>query len=131
MSLEIGSVLEGKVTGITNFGAFVLLPDGTTGLCHISEVAHGYVKEVAQHLETNQTVKVKIISVDERGKISLSIRQTEPKPEPVYRTQEPYYPKENFEDMLAGFMKDSNEKQRELKRALSANKKRSNQGGKR
>lgn len=78
--VEIGNVVEGVVTGITNFGAFIQLPDGKTGLCHISEIADNYVKSVADYLKETQQVKVKVISVDDKGKVSLSIRQAEPKP---------------------------------------------------
>jgi S1 RNA binding domain protein len=86
MSIEVGSKLEGKVTGITHFGAFVELPDGVTGLVHISEIADNYVKDVNEFLKINDTVTVKVINVEKDGKIGLSIKQTidrpvaEPKP---------------------------------------------------
>lgn len=73
--LEVGSVLEGKVTGITKFGAFVELPEGKTGMVHISEVASTYVKEIRDFLTENQQVKVKVININEEGKISLSIKK--------------------------------------------------------
>lgn len=73
--LEVGSVLEGKVTGITKFGAFVELPEGKTGMVHISEVASTYVKEIRDFLTEDQQVKVKVINVSEDGKISLSIKK--------------------------------------------------------
>lgn len=75
MSVEVGKVLEGKVVSIVPFGAFVSLPDGETGLVHISEVAAAYVQNVSDYLKENQMVKVKVISVDEKGKISLSIKR--------------------------------------------------------
>lgn len=75
MLLEVGSVLEGKVTGITNFGAFVDLPEGKTGMVHISEVAPTYVNQIRDHLSEGQMVKVKILSIGEDGKISLSIKK--------------------------------------------------------
>lgn len=78
MQLEVGSVLEGKVTGITKFGAFVELPGGKTGMVHISEIAASYVKEISDHLSINDTVKVKIIGVTPEGKVSLSIKQAAP-----------------------------------------------------
>ena len=82
MSIEVGNVVEGVVTGITNFGAFVELPEGKTGLIHISEVADVYVKDVHDFLSERDKVKVKVLSVDERGKIGLSIKQLqEKKPE--------------------------------------------------
>ena len=75
MQLEVGMTAEGKITGITNFGAFVQLENGKTGLVHISEVALTYVKDIAEHLKENDAVKVKVLSIDERGKISLSIKK--------------------------------------------------------
>ena len=78
---EIGSVLTGTVKGIQPYGAFVALDENTQGLVHISEVTHGYVKDVNDHLKVGQEVKVKVLSVDEAaGKISLSIRATEEAP---------------------------------------------------
>ena len=74
MALEQGSIVEGVITGITNFGAFVELPGGQTGLVHISEVAAVYVKDINEFLKVNDKVKVKIISVDPKGKIGLSLR---------------------------------------------------------
>lgn len=74
MQMEVGSVVEGKVTGIAAFGAFVELEDGKTGLVHISEVASEYVSNISEHLKEGQNVKVKIISMD-NGKISLSIKR--------------------------------------------------------
>ena len=79
---EVGSIVEGKVTGIKPFGAFVALDEKKQGLVHISHIAHGFVKDINDHLSVGDTVKIKILSVDEEsGKISLSIRETEPKPE--------------------------------------------------
>ena len=75
MALEIGSIVEGKVTGIAKFGAFVELPDNKVGLVHISEVASTYVNDVHDYLKVNDTVKVKVISIDDKGKIALSIKQ--------------------------------------------------------
>lgn len=75
MSIEVGSVVEGVVTGITNFGAFIELPEGKTGLVHISEVADVYVKDVHDFLSEQDKVKVKVLSIDEKGKIGLSIKQ--------------------------------------------------------
>jgi len=80
MSIEVGSKLEGKVTGITHFGAFVELSQGVTGLVHISEIAENYVKDVHDHLKIDDKVTVKVINVDKDGKIGLSIRQAVDKP---------------------------------------------------
>lgn len=80
MELEVGAILEGKVTGITKFGAFVSLPGGRSGLVHISEIAYSYVSDVSEFLEVGQDVKVKLINVDENGRINLSIKKTTPPP---------------------------------------------------
>ncbi len=77
MQLEVGSVLEGKVTGIANFGAFVEVADGVTGMVHISEVSSSFVNDIHEHLTEGQTVKVKVLSVEENGKIALSIKKAE------------------------------------------------------
>ena len=73
--LEVGMILEGKVTGITKFGAFVALPGGKSGLVHISEVANAYVSDINEHLSNGQEVKVKIIAISPDGKINLSIKK--------------------------------------------------------
>lgn len=78
MQVEVGAVLEGKVTGITKFGAFVDLGEGKTGMVHISEVASTYVKEIRDFITEGQTVKVKVLTVGEDGKISLSIKKATP-----------------------------------------------------
>lgn len=80
MELEVGAILEGKVTGITKFGAFVSLPGGRSGLVHISEIAYSYVSDVSEFLEVGQDVKVKLINIDESGRINLSIKKTTPPP---------------------------------------------------
>ncbi len=80
MELTVGTVLEGKVKSITNFGAFVTLPENKTGLVHISEVANAYVSDIRQHLTEGQDVKVVVIGT-ENGKINLSIKRLEPKPQ--------------------------------------------------
>lgn len=120
MQLEIGEVLEGKVTGITKFGAFVALPNGQSGLVHISEIANGFVTDVHEYVSEGQSVKVKVIGINE-GKINLSIKKAEaqerPKPQPhresVKREQaasgEVRGPSNdmNFEDKLKKFMQES------------------------
>ena len=81
MALEVGSIVEGTVSGIAKFGAFVELPENKVGLVHISEVANEYVSDVAQYLKVKDTVKVKVISIDAKGKIALSVKQAQPKME--------------------------------------------------
>ena len=80
MELTVGAILEGKVKSITNFGAFVSLPENKTGMVHISEVANAYVSDIRQHLTEGQEVKVMVIGTD-NGKINLSIKRLEPKPQ--------------------------------------------------
>ncbi len=80
MELTVGAVLEGKVKSITNFGAFIALPENKTGMVHISEVANAYVSDIRQHLTEGQEVKVVVIGT-ENGKINLSIKRLEPKPQ--------------------------------------------------
>lgn len=85
MEFEVGSILEGKVTGITKFGAFVSLPENKSGLVHISEIAYSYVSDVHEHLQEGQQVKVKIIGIDESNRINLSIKKAM---DPPPRTQQ-------------------------------------------
>jgi len=80
MEFGVGSILDGKVTGITKFGAFVALPEGKSGLVHISEIAYSYVNEVSEHLKEGQEVKVKVIGIDQANRINLSIKQVAPPP---------------------------------------------------
>lgn len=154
MSIEVGSKLEGKVTGITHFGAFVDLSGGVTGLVHISEIADNYVKDVADHLKIGDTVTVKVINVDKDGKIGLSIRKAvdkpveerQPRPERTGgftrggeggfrgdRGGRPFKPqgmnKASFEDKVSRFMKDSEERISSLKK--NTDSKRGGRGGRR
>ncbi len=76
MEFTIGQILEGKVKSITNFGAFVSLPEGKTGMVHISEIAHAYVSDIREHLTEGQDVKVMVMAIDPAGKINLSIKRT-------------------------------------------------------
>ena len=93
MELTIGAVLEGKVKSITNFGAFVALPENKTGMVHISEIANAYVSDIRQHLTEGQDVKVMVIAIDPAGKINLSMKRLEPKPQ---TTDRPARPNNNF-----------------------------------
>jgi S1 RNA binding domain protein len=145
MSLEVGAILEGEVTGITNFGAFVQLPEGKIGLVHISEVSNVYVKDVHDFLKEHDKVKVKVLSVDERGKVGLSIKQLTPPPAPQPKPQRPQMenkerrgprpqaakvaPALSFEDKLSKFLKDSDDRMLDLKRNTES--KRGGRGAKR
>ena len=95
MELTVGAILEGKVKSITNFGAFVALPENKTGMVHISEVANAYVSDIRQHLTEGQDVKVVVIGL-EGGKINLSIKRLEPKPQRE-GGQRPYRPAQRAE----------------------------------
>ena len=128
MAIEVGAVVEGEVTGITNFGAFLQLPEGKVGLIHISEVSNVYVKDIHDFLKEHQKVKAKVLSIDARGKIALSLKQLEEKPEtpakPVRPKETPVVEKRaprqtgplSFEDKLSKFMKDSDDRLLDLRR---------------
>lgn len=120
MELAVGAVLEGKVKSITNFGAFVTLPEGKTGLVHISEVSGAFVRDIREHLTEGQTVRVKVLSIDPAGKISLSIRRAEESQTAQHtaapaRRSAPKRPAASsqpltFEEKLKQFMSDSDSK---------------------
>ncbi len=100
MELTVGSILEGKVKSITNFGAFIALPENKTGMVHISEVANAYVSDIRQHLTEGQDVKVVVIG-NENGKINLSIKRLEPKPQ-----RENSRPNNNFRGNSGGYRRE-------------------------
>ena len=112
MAVVVGGVVEGTVTGITHFGAFVLLPSGETGLVHISEIADTYVKDIREYLTENDKVRVKVLSFDGKSKIGLSIKQAvSPSERRSYQQN-----RQSFEDKLSRFIKDSDEKLTDLRR---------------
>ena len=121
MTLKAGNIIEGTVINITNFGAFIDV-EGKTGLVHISEVADTFVKDIREHLKEQDKVKVKVISVDDNGKISLSIKQAMPqkrsiKPMEIDWTNEKNRPNAaNFEDIMSKFLKDSEERMQDVKK---------------
>lgn len=133
MDLEVGSIVEGKVTGLTNFGAFVSLDRNVTGMVHISEVSDSYVKDIREHLSEGQTVRVKVLSVNPDGKIALSIKQAggsqsgerpaarqrapkEQRPN-VWQGRQPGAEPATFEDMMARFKQVSDDKISDLRRS--------------
>ena len=141
MDLAVGSIVEGKVTGITKFGAFVALPEGKSGMVHISEVAASFVSDIKDFLSEGQQVKVKIINIDQAGRINLSIKKAQPQ-EPRAdrapmggagraprapragqppRSRAPQPPKDpatmSFEDKLKAFMSDSESRQADVRHA--------------
>lgn len=131
MAVEIGSVYDGAVTGLTKFGAFVKLSDGTVGLVHISEVANEFVNDISEKLSVGDSVKVKVIEISDNGKVSLSIKKAvaEDKPKPkkprprdnagkAWKGATPQSPNTpmSFEDMMARFKAQSDDKISDLKR---------------
>ena len=112
MELTIGTIFEGKVKTITNYGAFIQLPEGRTGMVHISEISHAYVSDIHQHLTPGQVVKVKLIGIDEAGRISLSIKRAQEQERPQRPAAKPAVPKAplTFEEKLKQFMSDSDSK---------------------
>jgi S1 RNA binding domain protein len=148
MSIEVGSKVQGKVTGITNFGAFVELPGGSTGLVHISEVADSYVKDVNDYIKVGDQIEVKVIS-EKDGKTALSIKKAIERPEKQtssysqrpsgqrkvdshsknFRSKGSFKSKENFEDKLSRFLKTSEENLSTLNRNAGA--KQGGRGGRR
>ncbi|MED4783770.1 S1 RNA-binding domain-containing protein [Brevibacillus choshinensis] len=112
MGVEIGSKLEGKVTGITKFGAFVELPGNVTGLVHISEIADTFVKDIHDFLKIGDMVIVKVLNIRE-GKIGLSIKKAQEKERPSRPHRERG---EAFEDKLNRFLKESEDRQSPLKK---------------
>ncbi|GAB3054640.1 S1 domain-containing RNA-binding protein [Virgibacillus ainsalahensis] len=127
MSIEVGSKLQGKVTGITNFGAFVELEAGKTGLVHISEVADNYVKDINDHLTVGDTVTVKVINVEKDGKIGLSIKKAKDRPKRPQRDSRERT--ETFESKMNRFLKDSEDRLASLKKHTES--KRGGRGAKR
>lgn len=151
MSIEVGSKVEGKVTGIANFGAFIDLGDKKTGLVHISEVSDNYVENINEVLEVGQTVMVKVLSIADDGKIGLSIRKAQDKPaEEAPKRKVPQRAKTNsssnsshsnkrssfsapkkddFDSLMNSFLKDSEDRLTSLKR--NTENKRGGRGGRR
>ena len=142
MAIEVGMILEGKVSGITKFGAFVDLPESKTGMVHISEVAPTFINEISEYVKVGQEVKVKVLAVND-GKISLSMKQALPKEQQQKkshkqnqnRSRQPYKPAppvkspgdyewqssrksapSSFEDMMSRFKQTSEDKMSDLKR---------------
>ena len=123
MDYEVGAILAGKVTGITKFGAFVTIVPGKSGLVHISEIASTYVSDVREYLTEGQEVKVKVIGVDQSGRMNLSIKSAvsepsgpsgEPRRIPAQK-QSATVSEPTFEDKLKRFMQDSDNKMSGLK----------------
>lgn len=144
MTVEVGTKVSGKVSGITNFGAFIDLGDHQTGLVHISEVSNTYVKDIHDVLKVGDEVQVKVLKVGDDGKISLSIKQAMPKPDKLknnhhngnrqgsnhrFHGNKNNHQKKDFDALLAGFLKESDERLTSLKRNTDG--KRGGRGGRR
>ena len=135
MPLNVGEIVEGKITGITNFGLFLDLGEGKSGLVHISEVARNFVNDINELFKVNDTVKAKILNIGEDGKISLSIKRAlepektgqkfqkkerrtyeQPKPDGSYTWMPKKSEPASFEEMMNRFKQQSDEKFSDLKR---------------
>lgn len=122
MPIEIGSEIDGKITGLTNFGAFIELPEGKVGLVHISQVADSFVTDITKHLRIGDMIKVRVLGMAKEGKYDLSIKQVG---KPAWQ-QKPRRPREEgerpapgtFEDKITSFLKQSEEKLIDWKRNL-------------
>ena len=128
MAIEVGGIVEGKVTGIANFGAFIELPEGAVGLVHISQISDVYVKDIRQFLSVGDAVKVKVLGKTQDGKYDLSIKQASkpaeqaraPQAEPRRRRpkSKSLHPPGSFEDKITRFLKQSEEKLVDLKKNI-------------
>lgn len=128
MDLAVGEIFEGKVTGITKFGAFVSLPEGKSGMVHISEVANSFVNDIKEFLTEGQEVKVKVINIDQVGRINLSIKKAQENTQAQQRRSAQARPRSQqrsaqakdpstmtFEDKLKMFMADSESRMADIK----------------
>jgi len=116
MAVETGTIVEGTVVKITPYGAFVELPDGRSGLVHIREIADIYEKDVRDYLKEQEKLKVKVLGLNERGKLDLSVKQALSPEERAARSRA----KTSFEDKLKSFLKESEERLLDLKRNTEA-----------
>lgn len=117
-NFEVGQIIEGKVTGVKPFGAFVSLSDSKQGLVHISHVTHGFLKDINEAVAVGDVVKVKIISIDEsNGKIALSMKDAMPKAPSQPKPKEA--PTESFENLMKDFLKTSTDRQTDINKRLN------------
>ena len=110
MQLDSGAVVEGRVTRVTDFGAFIQFENGETGLVHISQIAHSFVRSVNEHLQEGQTVQVKVLGRDEKGRLDLSIKELLDEPEEIPRPRAIGRQSPQFEAKLRSFMRDAKER---------------------
>jgi len=147
MQLKVGDIVEGKITGITNFGVFADLGGGVSGMVHISEISHTYVNDINEFLKVGDVAKMQVLSVAENGKISLSIKNANANKPPVKKEKKPREVKApskpdssfvweaetnapaSFEEMMNKFKKRSDEKISDLKRKNPEARKKRSSGG--
>ncbi|ABF44976.1 MULTISPECIES: S1 RNA-binding domain-containing protein [Deinococcus] len=110
VQLDPGAVVEGRVTRVTDFGAFVQFENGETGLVHISQIAHSFVRNIHDHVREGETVEVKVLGRDERGRLDLSIKELLDEPEEVPRPRAIGRQSPQFEAKLRSFMRDAKER---------------------
>ena len=117
---EVGQIVEGKVTGVKPFGAFVSLDDSKQGLVHISHVTHGFLKNINDAVAVGDVVKVKVVSIDEsNGKIALSMKEVAPKAPSSYSKAPKETPAESFENLVKDFLKTSTDRQTDINKRLN------------
>lgn len=110
MQLDSGAVVQGRVTRVTDFGAFVQFENGETGLVHISQIAHSFVRNVHDHIQEGETVEVKVLGRDEKGRLDLSIKELLEEPEEIPRPRAIGRQSPQFEAKLRSFMRDAKER---------------------
>lgn len=120
MSVSVGEIVEGTVSDIVNYGAFVKLDDGKNGLVHISEVSRDYVQDIHSVLKTGDKIKAKVLSIDDKGKIALSIKKALPSVQKINNDNQIKDVPTTLDDMLTKFLKDSDERQLDLKRSIES-----------
>lgn len=136
MQITVGEIIQGKITGITNFGVFVDIGEGKSGMVHISEVANTYVNNINDILKVGDSVKVKVLTIGDDGKISLSIKRAEEQPKKQPKERKPFTQSKpdgsytwtprksepaSFEEMMNQFKQTSDEKFSDLKRKIPDN----------
>ncbi len=110
MQLDPGAVVEGRVTRVTDFGAFIQFENGETGLVHISQIAHSFVRNIHDHVREGENVEVKVLGRDERGRLDLSIKELLEEPEEIPRPRAIGRQSPQFEAKLRSFMRDAKER---------------------
>jgi S1 RNA binding domain protein len=110
VQLDSGAVAEGRVTRVTDFGAFIQFENGETGLVHISQIAHSFVRNIHDHVREGENIEVKVLGRDERGRLDLSIKELLEEPEEVPRPRAIGRQSPQFEAKLRSFMRDAKER---------------------